>query len=82
MFSIMVKPILKFSIFELETIFLGVFDDENDTRDIELLRVQYPWCHCFLSLFAAFEKITIRWLALSTFRATDPRKLNLLRSVN
>ena len=26
-----------------------------------LLGVQYPWCHCFLCLYAAVEKITIRF---------------------
>ena len=30
-----------------------------------LLRVQYPWCHCFLCLSAAVEK--------STFRSSSPR---------
>ena len=36
-------------------------------------RVQYPWCHCFLCLSVAVQKITIRWIALSIFRTTGSR---------
>ena len=31
---------------------------------------QHPWCHCFLCLPAAVEKITVWWI--STFRKTGP----------
>ena len=34
-----------------------------------LLQVQYPWL-LFLCLSVAVEKITVHWIALSTFRTT------------
>ena len=40
-------------------------------KNFHLLRVHYPWCHCFLCLSVTVEKITIWWIALFTFCRTD-----------
>ena len=40
-----------------------------------LLRVQYPWYHCFLCLSPAVEK-SLSGEALSTFRTTAPALLS------
>ena len=59
----MVKPALKFPL---------KFEHFRVKVNLYLFRDQHPWCNCSLCLSAAVKNLIIRWIALFTFRATDP----------